>query len=223
MRFSIQPEQRPEQRMHTVHIEEIMAGLAIGCDKRPPLEHYFSPSRKEAFIKGFLHYLNTELLEVKHGTLDLDLYLVFLLTFQFTSPLLEIPTGKEMELFTRILQKNYEISHPDLDLHFSIGGDQEEMLGEAEALEAYRNELDQTWQGSREVKEGVRKRLKMDALEAIMKWQREQNLQHLAEAFGRSIVIPSFFDFTERRLVGFYRENTGGITYQVAIPESLEI
>jgi len=208
--------------MQMVDLDEIVAGLAEKSDKRPPLEHYFSPPRKEAFIKGFLHYLNTELLEAKHGNLDLELYLVFILTFQFTSPLLEIPTGNELELFTRILKKNYEIGDPDMNLHFGLEGENGEMLGEAEALQAYRNELDHSWQGSREVKEGVQKRLKTDAIDAIMKWQRDQSLPYLAEAFGRSIVIPSFFDFTDKKMIGFYRENTKGITYQVAVPESLE-
>ena len=140
-------------------------------DRRPPLEHYFSPDRKEAFTKGFLHYLNTELLEAKHGHMDLDLYLVFLLTFQFVSPLLEIMTEKELDSFRQILTKNYKIVDPDLNLHFGMDGEEGEMLGEKEAMEAFRNELDETYQGRREVKETVQKRLKLDGIEAIMRWQ----------------------------------------------------
>jgi hypothetical protein len=206
--------------MQTVSIEEIVSGMEKNSDHRPPLEHYFSPDRREAFTKDFLHYLNTELLEAKHGNLDLDLYLVFLLTFQFISPLLEIASDKEMDLFTRILAKNYQIEEPDLNLHFSIGDTEGEMLGEKEALEAFRQELDETYQGRREVKDTVRKRLKMDGIEAIMQWQQEKSLKTLAEAFGRSVVVPAFFSFLDKRLVKFYRENTGGITYQVAVPDS---
>ena len=54
-----------------------------------------------------------------------------------------------------------------------------------------------------------------------MQWQREQTLKTLAEAFGRSVVIPAFFSFLDKRLIGFYRDNSGGITYRVAIPEPL--
>ena len=186
------------------------------------MEHYFSPSRKEAFIKDFLHYLNTELLEAKHGKMDLDLYLVFILTFQFVAPLLEISVKKELSLFIRILVKNYQISQPDLNLHFGLSDEEEQMLGEKEVLEAFIQELDETYAGSREVKEVVQKRLKMDGIEAIMQWQQEQTLQHLAEAFGRSIVLPSFFSFSDKKMIRFYRENTGGITYQVAVPETFE-
>jgi hypothetical protein len=221
MRFSLQPEQRPEMRMQTVSIEEIVTRLERNSDHRPPLEHYFSPDRKEAFTKDFIHYLNTELLEAKHGNLDLDLYLVFLLTFQFISPLLEIPTRKEMDNFILILQRTYQIEDPDLNLHFGLEEGDMKMLGETEALEAFRQELDESYQGRREVKDTVRKRLKMDGIEAIMQWQQEQSPKNLAEAFGRSVVIPSFFSFLDKRLVRFYRNNTGGITYRVAVPEIL--
>lgn len=221
MRFSIQPEQRQTQVLRTVSLEEIVAGISRDREQRPPLEHYFSPPRKDAFIKDFLHYLNTELLEAKHGKMDLDLYLVFILTFQFVAPLLDISVKKEMSLFLRMLKKNYLISEPDLNLHFGLDTDEEHMLGEKEVLEAFRQELDETYAASREVKEAVQKRLKMDGIDAIMQWQREQTLQHLAEAFGRTIVIPSFFSFTDKKMIRFYRENTGGITYQVAVPESL--
>jgi hypothetical protein len=225
MRFSLQPEQRPQMRMQTVSIEEIVTRLERNSEHRPPLEHYFSPDRKEAFTKDFIHYLNTELLEAKHGNLDLDLYLVFLLTFQFISPLLEIAVQKEMENFIQILQRTYQIEDPDLNLHFSLEEEEKEeegkMLGETEALEAFRQELDETYQGRREVKDTVQKRLKMDGIEAIMQWQREQSPKNLAEAFGRSVIIPAFFSFSDKKLVGFYRDNTAGISYRVAVPESL--
>jgi hypothetical protein len=207
--------------MHTVSIDEIVSRVEKNCDRRPPLEHYFSPDRKEAFIKDFLHYLNTELLEAKHGQLDLDLYLVFLLTFQFVAPLLEIPSEKEFDSFVLVLARTYQIVEPDLSLHFGLDGEEGEMLGEKEALEAFRQELEETYQGRREVKETVQKRLKMDGIEAIMQWQREQSMKTLAEAFGRSVVIPVFFSFLDKRLVRFYRKNTGGISYRVAIPEAL--
>jgi hypothetical protein len=225
MRFSLQPEQRPEQRMQTVSIDEILTGVGKESDKRPPLESYFSPTRKEVFTKDFLHYLNTELLEARHGKMDLDLYLVFVLTFQFISPLLEINTEKEMGLFIRILGKTYEIEDPDLNLHFGLDGakgEDREMLGEKAALEAFRQELDETYVGTREVKESVQKRLKTDGIEAIMSWQHEQSLKNLASAFGKSIVVPSFFSFSDKKLIGFYRENTQGISYQVAVPDRLE-
>jgi hypothetical protein len=223
MRFSLQPEQRPEMRMQTVSLDEIISRIGKNSEQRPPLEHYFSPSKKELFIKDFLHYLNTELLEIRHGRLDLDLYLVFLIVFQFISPLLEIPVRKELDLFLQALAKTYGIEDADLNLHFGIEGEGEEekMLGEREALEVFRHELDETYQGRREVKDTVQKRLKTDAIETIMQWQREQTLKTLVEAFGRSVVIPAFFSFLDKRLIGFYRDSSGGITYRVAIPESL--
>ena len=222
MRFSLQPEQRPEQRMRTVSIDEILSLGESLPEDRPALEHYFSPTRKEAFVKDYLHYLNTGLLDAKHGALDADHYLVFVLSFQFTAPLLEIPSEKELGLFYRILRKTYKVDEIDLNLHFSVGQQNQEMVSEQEALKAFRDELEDTYNGIREEKESVQKRLKKDAIEAIMTWQREQSMTSLAEAFGRSIVIPSFFSFKDKRLVSFYRGTTGGITYQVAIPEELE-
>jgi hypothetical protein len=72
------------------------------------------------FIKDYLHYLNTSLLEAKHGRLDLDLYLVFVLSFQFTSPLLEIPVKKELDHFYHILEHHYGVNELDINLHFTI-------------------------------------------------------------------------------------------------------
>jgi hypothetical protein len=222
MQLSLHPEQRPQQGMRILSIDEVLALGERMPGERPPLEHYFSPTRKDAFVREYLHYLNTWLLEAKHGHLDSDLYLVFVLSFQFTEPLLEIPTEKELGLFWRILEKNYQVEQVDLNLHFSLDGYEEGMVGEKEALQAYREELKETYGGSREVKESVQKRLKKDAIDAIMHWQKEQSLPELAEAFGRSIVIPSFFSFVDKKLVGFYKSNTEGITYQVSIPEEIE-
>jgi hypothetical protein len=221
MQLSLHPEQRPEQGLRVLTIEEILSLGERIPGERPALEHYFSPSRKETFIREYLHYLNTWLLEARHGNLDSDLYLVFVLSFQFTAPLLEIRTEKELGLFCRTLEKNYGVEEVDLNLHFSLDGYEEGMLGEQEALRAYREELAETYRGSREVKEGVQKRLKKDAIDAIMRWQKEQILPVLAEAFGRSIVIPSFFSFTDKKLVNFYKRTTEGITYQVSIPEEI--
>jgi hypothetical protein len=141
MRFSIQPEPRQEQNMRTVTIEEIVAI----CEND-------SGPKTASFIKEFLHYLNSGLLEAKHRNLDQGQYIAFVLSFQFTAPLLEISTEKELGI-------------------------------------------------------------------SIMAWQREQNIPQLAEAFGRSIVIPSFFSFFDKKLANFYRQTTGGITYRVAVPE----
>lgn len=222
MRFSLQPEQRPEHRLRTVSIDEILLLFSKEADKRPPLEHYFSPTKREVFIKDYLHFLNSGLLEAKHEKLDLDQYLVFILSFQFTAPLLEIPTEKELGIFYRILQKNYRVEEIDLNLHFSkdhlAGG----MVSEQEAINVFRDELEDAYHGIREVKESVQKRLNKDAIESIMKWQREKSITALAEAFGRSIVIPSFFSFMDKRTVKFYRGTSQGITYRVAVPEKLE-
>ncbi len=222
MRFSLQPEPRPEQKIRTVSIDEIQSICENDSGDKPPLEHYFSPTKKESFIKEFLHYLNTGLLDAKHGKLDLDLYLVFVLSFQFTAPLLDIPAEKELGLFFRILQKTYGVEEIDLNMHFGTEEYANDMLGEKEALEAFRQELGDSYDGFREVKEVVRKRLKSDALEAIFVWQREEAVPSLAEAFGRSIVIPSFFSFTDKKLVKYYKENTSGITYRVAVPEEID-
>ena len=221
MRFSIQPEQRPEQKMRTVSIDEVVHACENAPGLKPPLEHYFSPSRKESFIKKFLHYLNTGLLDAKHGNLDADQYLAFVLSFQFTAPLLEIQAEKELGLFFRILQKTYGIEEVDLNLHFGIDEYEGEMVGEKEALEAFRQEVEGYFGEAREVKESVQKRVKKDAIKSIMDWQREQSIPLLAEAFGRSIVIPSFFSFKDKKMVQFYRACTTGILYQVAVPESI--
>jgi len=197
--------------------------VVLACEKasgtRPPLEHYFSPGKKESFIKKFLHYLNTGLLDAKHGKLDEELYLAFVLSFQFTAPLLEIPAEKELGLFYRILQLNYGVKELDLNLHFGTDEYDGRMVGEKEALEAFRQELEEHYEGLREVKESVRRRLKKDAISSIFNWQREKSIPHLAEAFGRSIVIPSFFSFKDKKLIQFYRANTRGISYRVAVPE----
>jgi hypothetical protein len=207
--------------MRTVSIDEILSACEGDPGEKPPLEHYFSPTKKEIFIKEFLHYLNTGLLDARHGNLDSNQYLVFVLSFQFTSPLLEIPSEKELGLFYRILQKTYRVENADLNLHFGTEEYEGEMVGEKEALEAFRHELSETYSGAREVKESVQRRLKTDALGAIAQWQHEQALPALAEAFGRSIIIPSFFSFTDKRLVTYYRKNTSGITYRVSIPDEL--
>ena len=222
MRFSIQPEPRPEQRMRTVSIDEILTlGEKLPGD-RPQLEHYFSLTKKEAFIKDYLHYLNSGLLDAKHGKLDMDLYLVFVLSFQFTAPLLEIPAEKELGIFYKMLRKTYEIEEIDLNLHFSKEQHKSGMVSEQEAINTFRDELEDTYNGIREVKESVQKRLKMDAIESIMQWQKEKSIPALAKAFGRSIVIPSFFSFMDKKMVRFYRGTTQGITYRVAVPEELE-
>lgn len=222
MRFSIQPEPRQEQNMRTVTIEEILSACAFEPGEKPALEHYFSPTKKESFIKDYLHYLNTGLLDAKHGKLHREQYLAFLLSFQFTAPLLEIPTEKELGLFYRILQKTYKVEEIDLNLHFSLEQYEGEMVGEKEALKAFRSEVDEYFGESREVKSSVRKRVKKDALVSIMDWQREQSIPALAEAFGRTIVIPSFFSFSDKKLLQFYRRNTEGITYRVAVPETID-
>ncbi len=221
MRFSLQPEPRPEQTLRTVTLDEIMEACEYVPGEKPTLEHYFSPSKKQVFIKEFLHYLNTGLLEAKHGNLHRESYLAFILSFQFTAPLLEIPAEKELGLFYRILKKNYQVKEVDLNLHFSMEQYEGSMVGEKEALQAYRSELDEYYGHTMEVKDQVQKRVKKDALASIMEWQREKSLPALAEAFGRTIVIPSFFSFSDRRLVQFYRANTTGISYRVAVPESI--
>jgi hypothetical protein len=75
---------------------------------------------------------------------------------------------------------------------------------------------------SLEVKKRVQLRVRNDAISSIMEWQREQSIPSLAEAFGRSIVIPSFFSFTDKRLLQFYRQTTEGITYRVAVPDTID-
>ena len=141
MRFSLQPEQRPEQKMRTVSIDEVMNVCENNPGIKPPLEHYFSPTKKESFIKKFLHYLNTGLLEAKHGNLDNEQYLAFVLSFQFTAPLLEIPAEKELGRFYRILQNTYGVEEVDLNLHFGTGEYEGTLVGEKEALEGHARAL----------------------------------------------------------------------------------
>jgi hypothetical protein len=222
MRFSISPEPRQEFRMRTVSIDQILSACERGSGSRPSLEHYFSPTKKEAFIKEFLHYLNTRLLDARHGELDSDQYLVFVLMFQFVAPLLHIPAEKEFGTFFRILQESYGIENADLNLHFALKGYSGDMKREKDALEALRNELGESYEGHRDVKESVRKRLRNDALASISEWQHERSVATLAEAFGRSIVIPSFFSFTDKRLIQYYRATSEGITYRIPVPEEIE-
>lgn len=226
--LSLIPQQLPEQRMHTVTIDEVIALGAQIDERQPPLEHYFSPSRREAFIKDFVHYMNSSLLELKNYNLDLELYLVFAMSFQFISPLLEIPLERELVLFHRILDARYDVENLDINLHFSTaehepaeGSEDSEftMINEEEALSAFRKELNESYTGRREVKEAVQKRLKQDGISAIKKWQQMKGLPELAEAFGRSIVIPSFFSYSDKKLTNFYRQNTRGIHYEVAVPD----
>ena len=221
MRFSIRPEPRQEQNMRTVTIDEIVAICEGDHEAKPGLENYFSPTKSASFIKEFLHYLNSGLLEAKHGNLDQDQYLAFVLSFQFTAPLLEISTEKELGIFCRILQKTYKVKEPDLNLHFTIEQYEGALVAEKEALEAFTSELEEYYGDSLEVKKSVQHRLKKDAITSIMAWQREQNIPQLAEAFGRSIVIPSFFSFFDKKLANFYRQTTGGITYRVPVPEQI--
>lgn len=219
MDLSLKPQQRPEQRMHTVTIEEILRLGDQANKDRPALENYFSPSKRAQFEKDFIHYLNTSLLEMKHGHLDMDLYLVFVLSFQFITPLLEIPAEKELKLFYRLLEQKYDVEKLDVNLHFTADDYHKGMVGEEKALSSFREELDESYSGRREVKETVQKRLKQDGIEAIMKWQQEKGLPELAEAFGRCVVLPSFFSFKDKKLLDFYRRSTEGITYEVAVPE----
>jgi len=207
--------------MRTLSLDELVSIGEHEPGDKPQLEQYFSPTKKEQFIKDFLHYLNTGLLDAKHGRLDLDKYLSFILSFQFTAPLLEIAAEKELGLFYRILEKNYEVENLDLNLHFSRESRESGMVSEQEAINAYRDELEDAYNGLREVKEIVQKRLKQDAIEAIMLWQKEKSNAALAEAFGRSIVIPSFFSFLDKKTLKFYRAATHGITYRVAVPDEL--
>ena len=186
------------------------------------MEQYFSPTKKETFIKEFLHYLNTQLLEARHGQLTSEGYLVFVLSFQFTAPMLKIAAEKELGLFYRILQKNYHVEEIDLNLHFASGEEGDGMVGERQALEIFRHELQETYDGSRELREIARRKIKQDAIEAIMEWQKERSLPALAEAFGRSIVIPSFFSFSDHRMEKFYRNSTGDITYRICMPDEID-
>jgi hypothetical protein len=209
----------PGQRMHTVSIDEIlMLGHRLSKE-HPPLEHYFSPTRKEKFIKDYLHFINSSLLNARHGHLDLDLYILLVLSFQFIIPLLEIPAEKEMDIFLHILENRYELDDPDINIHFSIDTVKEGMVSEDEALLSFRHELEDSYTGRREVKESVQKRLKQDGIAAIMKWQHTKGITELAEAFGRCIVIPVLFAFMDKKLLGFYRKTTPGILYEVAVPE----
>lgn len=210
--------QEPRQQMITVTLDEILALKKVNEETKPQLEHYFSPTRKEQFIKDYRHFLNTSLIEAKHGYLDKDLYLVFVLSFQFIAPLLEIPVRKELDLFYQLLRERYDIVDPDINLHFSPDEYEESMVGEKEALEIFKEELEESYTGRREIKENIQKRLKQDGIEAIMRWQHEKGLPELAEAFGRSIVIPAFFEFTDKKLVNFYRSATEGINYEVMVP-----
>jgi hypothetical protein len=110
-------------------------------------------------------------LDSRHGHLDLDLYILLVLSFQFIIPLQEIPAEQEMDLFLHILVKRYEIYDPDINIYFTIEATGEGMVPEEDALLAFRHELDLSYKGRREVKESMQKRLKQNGIAAIMKWQ----------------------------------------------------
>jgi hypothetical protein len=222
MRFSLQPEPRPEQSMKTLSIDEIVEVFESSGSGKPALENYFSPDRKDHFIKEFLHFLNTSLLEIKQGELDPEKYIMLVLLFQFVAPLLEIPTEKELGLFYRLVLKRLDKEDIDMSLHFVMEEYSDNMVKEEEALQAFRNELDASYEGHREAKASVQKRLKKDAQAALSLWQREKEVPALATAFGRSIVIPSFFSFTDKKLNAFYKHLTEGITYRMWVPFSDE-
>ncbi len=207
--------------MQTLSIEEVLTIIEYDVGERPLLENYFSPTKKGRFIKEFLHYLNTLLLKAKQGKLDADRYLVLVFSFQFTAPLLEVSAEKEFGLFYRILKEKYGVEEIDLNLHFGTEEQTEGHIGEQESVLTFRQELKESYEGAREIKETVQKRIKKDAIEAIMSWQGEKTTPALAQAFGRTLVIPAFFSCTNRRLIAFYKETTGGITYQVAIPNEI--
>ena len=237
MSLSLRPEQRPEMRMHTVSIEEILKLAENYSEGHPPLENYFSPTRKEVFEKDYTHYINTLLLEVKHRNLDLELFLVFVLSFQFIAPLLGIPLQNELRLFYQALEQRYDMDEIDLNLHFTRDDFEEtterieynpeekekvetiKILKEEEVIDVFTQELDETYNGRREVKERVQKRLKADGIQSIMKWQQKKADPELAEAFGRAIVIPAFFSFKDKKLTDFYKRTTSGIKYELAVPD----
>ena len=50
---------------------------------------------------------------------------------------------------------------------------------------------------------------------------KEKSNAALAKAFGRSIVIPSFFSFMDKKTLKFYRAASQGITYRVNVPDEL--
>ena len=118
--------------MRTVAIEDIICVFDKDRGRKPTLEHYFSPSKKAHFIKEFLHYLNTSLLEARHGELHREQYLALILSFQLSAPLLEIPAEKELGLFYRILQKTCKVEEIDLNLHFSMAEYEGALVGEQE-------------------------------------------------------------------------------------------
>ena len=212
-------EPRPSFRMETLLLEEIMECLNYREDEKPPLENYFSPGKREQFEKDYRHYLNTCILDARHGMLDQDLYLVMVLSFQFIAPLLEIPVKKELELFLFILTERYDQELPVIIITFTPDAYQEGMMGEEEALKKFVDELNSSYDMRRAVKDSVQKRLKNDGIQAIMNWQHSKRLRDLAAAFGRSIIIPAFFEFTDKKLLGFYRNATSGIKYELALPD----
>jgi len=233
MGLSIRPAQRPEQRFHVVTIDEIFSLAEKYGNGHPALEYYFSPTKKVQFERDYVHYLNTLMLEVKHGNLDQDLYLVFVLSFQFICPLLGLEVQKERDRFLNLLEQRYGVENPELDLQFGAGDQIEEeasdeenesgslRISEDEALRIYTDELDSSYNGRREFRESIQQRVKMDGIKAVMHWQQHKDFPELAEAFGRAIVIPSFFSMRDKKLAGFYRNNTPGIKYEVEIPEEI--
>ncbi len=76
MRFSIKPEPRQESYMRTVPIDEILAACKSEYGTKPILEYYFSPTKNETFIQDFLHYLNSSLLDAKHGVILIAIMMI---------------------------------------------------------------------------------------------------------------------------------------------------
>jgi len=200
---------------------------------RKGLEDYFSPAKSGSIEKEFEKYLKHEMYMMKNNDFSRDNYIALTLSFQFTSPLLGLMKQDETGIyvqykkFQKLLKEKYDLSDPRMK--FDIREDvPESFLDEHDALDAYSDDLEENFGKDRNIKESVQDRLRQDGNNAVKLWQNkcksqdEASLAALSEAFGRCVVIPTFFSYKDKKLLNFYHESTKNIKYYIEIPEQFK-
>lgn len=211
-----------EQTMgRELRIEDIISIADRFATEHPPLADYFSPTRTQRFMEDYREFLRTMTYRTRQAELGEEGYVAMALSLQFTAPLLGIEASGELRGFCEALSKTYGIREPDLSLRFLGDEPEEGAWDEFSALHAYASQLQDAYKAKRSASHAAQAKVKRDGIEAVMTYQRERTLGALAEAFGRSVVVPAFFEYKDKRLVGFYRSVTEGVRYSLCVPEGL--
>lgn len=247
MNMSMIPSQRPEQRLEQRKLPiDVIVNLwnsdnTLHQQVVRSLEDYFSPEKAHKLNSAFANYLKGEIHNARRGFLNSNHYVSLVLSFQFTAPLLNLIDYKNengeitaaRDEFYTILKRKYDIiGQPYMMFKRDNTFDSEKIIDESEAMKIYGSDLNENFNGKRDVKDSVHMRLKKDGIDSVKLWLHERKkcisdftwggALALSEAFGRSIVIPSFFLYKDAKLFDFYKKSADGITYYIAIPESIE-